>query len=212
MLGQSKQNWTLGNAQERAAAAPYTFHMPSKEAIALLRPGDHAKLIFELAAPHPNGPGAERMWVEITVTTKWGFVGILDNVPQDVENLSLGSTVEFEPHHIIAVSIPDPVPSSTDRWLARCVVTKSILSDRKRVTYLYREQPIREEDSGWRLTASEDAMHLNDPENFSIVSLGAVLNCDDRMLALLDRRAPVAFEWNDEREDFVEIAPQTSIN
>ena len=206
LFGRQK-SWWLGDAQQRAAENPYTFHKPSPEAIELLKPKDEAKLIFEFKSDDPEAPGAERMWVEITEVTAREFKGVLDNDPAYITDLKCGDPLTFKEKHIIQVSIDDPVPSKTDKYLARCFVTQRIMRDGQRVGYLYREEPDREEDSGWRfLCGDESQEYMDDSENICLVSLGAVLSKDDRVLDLLNEPAGSAFEYDKAARKFVPAA------
>jgi len=53
-----ERSWRLDDAAAIAAANPYTFYKPSREAIALLRPGDLVKLIFACESNDPQAPRA----------------------------------------------------------------------------------------------------------------------------------------------------------
>ena len=186
-LFQKKKSWWLADAQKLADEYPYTFHKPSRQAVALLRPADEVKLIFQFEGNASDAPSAERMWVDITKIAGCRFEGVLDNDPAYIEDLQCGDPVKFEEKHIIQVSIDDPVPSKTDRYLPRCLVTHRVLYEGAQVAYLYREDPDNDEDSGWRFMCGDESQeYLDDPGNISFVSLGAVLREDDRIVNLLD--------------------------
>ena len=200
----SEQEWDLEDATVRASQYPYTFWKPSQELVEKLERGHFVKLIFALRSPGKEDPDAERMWVEITERKKDDFSGRLDNQPEYIAGLNLGESIEFQAKHIIGASIDDPVPDPTLKWVPKCFVTNRILRDEQRIGYLYREEPDREEDSGWRIMCGdEDDEYMDNVDNMQIVSLGAVLVCDDRILPLLDEPAPVAFIWNEKEGHFV---------
>lgn len=188
-------SWRLGDAQALADHYPYTFYKPSPEAIARLRIGDLAKLIFEFDSDDPQAPGAERMWVLITdIHDNHRFSGSLENIPLYIKDLRAHDPVRFEARHIMGVQIPDPVSSLADKYLPRCFVTRKVLSDGEPVGLLYRETPESEDDSGWRILAgNEDQTYLDDPDNAAYVSLGAVLTEDDSFIGLLDREVGARF-------------------
>lgn len=196
--------WLLDDAAARARANPYTFWKPSKELAERVEPGDYVKLTFSLTDPGPDAPNAERMWVEVTGRKPNSFWGKLDSEPQYISDLSRGSVIEFEEKHIIDASIEDPVPAPTLQWMPRCFVTNRVIVDGEQVGFLYREEPDREEDSGWRFMCGDESDdYMDSAKNIQLVSLGAVLSCDDRVLSLLDHAAPVAFQWDTASKTFV---------
>lgn len=193
------KTWSLENAQLIADECPFTFHKPSKEVVSQLRKGNQAKLIFEFKSDDPDAPGAERMWVEITEVSGKLFTGYLDNDPVYIKDLKYEDPVEFNACHIIDTDLDDPVPSITDKYIKRCFVTNNILYDGDLVGYLYREGPDRDDDSGWRFTTGyESDEYMDDFDNFSYVSLGAVLKQDDSIILFLDRETGSSFVKNDQ--------------
>lgn len=190
------QRWWLTNAEESQRDAPYTFYRPSPATISKLAVGNQVKLIFEFDNPDPDGRySAERMWVTITAIEGGRFKGVLDNEPYELEALKPGDPVEFEACNIISTDIPDPAAPDTDRFFARCFVTRKVLYDGEKVGYLYREDPDQENDSGWRIMAgTESTAYMDDSDNVFYVALGAVLNKDDSFVNLLDCPAGSAFE------------------
>ena len=199
------QSWHLENAQKIAYEFPYTFYKPSNEVVSQLKPGNQAKLIFQFESDDPEAPSAERMWVEIIEVTNNGFRGTLDNDPAYIQDLKYQDPVEFQEYHIIDTDLKDPVPSITDKYIKRCFVTRNILYEGEPVGYLYREEPDHEDDSGWRFTTGKETdEYMDDSDNTSYVSLGAVLSEDDSFVALLERESGVAF-IKDEDGQFVEL-------
>ncbi len=43
-----KDGWTLASAEDRHAAHPETFHIPSRDERESMSPGDAAKLLFDI--------------------------------------------------------------------------------------------------------------------------------------------------------------------
>lgn len=199
------RSWKLEDAQKLADEFPYTFYKPSKEVVSQLKAENQAKLIFEFESDDPEAPRAERMWVEITEVKNGVFSGYLDNEPAYIKDLKHKDPVEFRECHIIDTDLDDPVPSITDKYIKRCFVTHNILYEGRPVGYLYREEPDYDDDSGWRFTAGDETdEYMEDSDNSSYVSLGAVLREDDSCVALLDREVGVAFE-RDDKGNFVEL-------
>ncbi|MBQ5947201.1 DUF2185 domain-containing protein [Massilia sp. ST3] len=203
-------SWRLDNGAELAARYRYTFHRPSDARIARVGPGDSVKLIFRFDSDEPDAPEAERMWVEVeSADGAGGFTGRLDNVPGHIKDLQLGDPLAFRDIHIIALQSPDggageeTLPS---RYSGRCFVTRKILYEGERIGYFFREAPGADDDSGWRIMAGdEDDDYMNDDDNVFYVSLGAVLNCDDAIVSLLDAPTGSAFERDQQGEGFVSI-------
>lgn len=194
MADQSKPSWRLNDAAIVAAENPYTFYKPSADAIALLRTGNLAKLIFAFDSDDPAAPAAERMWVRITGIEGDRFHGVLDNDPRHIRDLKDGDPVEFAACHIINTDVADPHPDPTARYCPRCFVTKRVLDGGARVGYLYREPPDSKDDSGWRIMAGDETdEYMDDPHNSAYVSLGAVLGRDDSFRDLLETPAPCAY-------------------
>lgn len=201
-----KRSWWLADAQKLADEYPYTFHKPSSKVVGLLKSADEAKLIFRFDSDDPEAPNAERMWVEITKTSGREFEGVLDNEPQYIKDLKCGDRVTFKEKHIIQVSIDDPVPSKTDKYLPMCFATRRIMNDGQRIGYLYREEPDRDEDSGWRFMCGDESQeYMDDSGNISLVSLGAVLREDDGILELLEAPVGAAFELDRSTGEFVPV-------
>ena len=129
----------------------------------------------------------------------------MDNEPAYIKDLKYNDPIEFSVCHIIDTDLDDPVPSITDKYIKRCFVTNNILYDGQKVGYLYREEPDNEDDSGWRFTTgNETDEYMDDSNNSSCVSIGAVLREDDDFLPLLEREAGVAFE-KDDNGNFIEL-------
>jgi len=199
------RSWKLEDAQKIADEFSYTFHKPSKEVVSQLKAENQAKLIFEFESDDPEAPRAERMWVEITEVKNGIFYGYLDNDPAHIKDLNHKDPIEFRECHIIDTDIDDPVPSITDKYIKRCFVTNNILYDGQQVGYLYREEPDNDDDSGWRFTTgTETDEYMDNSDNLSVVSLGAVLREDDSCLLLLEREAGVAFV-KDDKGNFIEL-------
>ena len=68
-----KDGWTLASAEDRHAAHPETFHIPSRDERESMSPGDAAKLLFDIQTKE-NGRvvdfGVDRMWVVVKTRTR----------------------------------------------------------------------------------------------------------------------------------------------
>lgn len=74
------------------------------------------------------------------------------------------------------------------------MVSNKILLEKEQPAWMYREDPIANEDSGWRVFAgTEDEVYLNDPTNFKLVSADQLIQMDDSLKANL--LAPIGFSF-----------------
>ena len=199
-----------------AAGAPYTFELPHELEIAALKPGDGIKAIFSQTEGETKYD-AERMWVLIERIEGGVVYGTLDNDPTDMPLIEAGMPVAIPLTHVISTAFhkdnPRPdVPPRRDYW-DRCFADACVVEGRCHADYLYREEPdmTREgdeyEDSGWRIRGTDEAI-ADDEERGEpplYVALGKVLNADDRWLHLLDREYGVAFQWDAEAQDYIEL-------
>lgn len=101
--------WCLGSGEDRHAAAPNTFWIPSLEGRRGLWPGCGVKLIFHIDTP--DGADVERMWVVVTQRLDDGsrYLGLLDSTPCSdwgPGRLEPGFEVPFEPMHVIDILDP----------------------------------------------------------------------------------------------------------
>ena len=199
-------SWRLVNAAEIAAANRYTFYLPSAAVIARVAVGETVKLIFEFDSDDPELPSAERMWVLVDAIDGDGhFRGRLNNTPYWIKDLQLDDPLDFRDIHIIATE-HDESDNIVRNYLPRCYVTDRVLYDGQRIGCLYREAPLDEDDSGWRIFSGDESDdYLNDDDHFAYVSLGAVLNRDDSVLALLEDEVGAHFERAADGEGFVRV-------
>lgn len=207
----AQANWSLDDARELTEDAPYTFYLPSAEVLEMLQPGDIVQLVFRSEVNDDQDFAAERMWVKITGIDGDDFTGVLDNEPLSIPDLAEGDEIMFQSYHIINTQLDDPIPNIANQYWQRCFVTARVLYDEQPVTCLYREELASDEEapedfSGWNLMAGdEDDAYLDDPDNWHYVALGAVLNIDDRFIDLLEAPFGSEFEYDAERQAFVEV-------
>lgn len=199
-------SWHLQDPSDLRESAKYTFAFPSAKAIAKLRVGHLVKLGFQFE-PAVEGYSAERMWVSVHSRNEDGqFTGTLQDTPHFIKDLKPGAMVTFEEKHVIGDDLPadDDDDDIVSRYYPRCLVTRRVLYDGAKVTCLHREVPDPRGqgpiagDSGWRLLAGDETPeYMSNPENVFYVSLGAVLNRDDRFVHLLDSPIGSEFEFDE---------------
>lgn len=196
--------WQLEDPTDIAAANKYTFYKPSPEVLSKVAVGEVVKLIFRGQGDDADDVYVERMWVIVDVVHPGNrFEGRLDNDPYNIRGLQAGDPVSFEARHIIDTAHQDPL-DFTAKYVKRAFVTHRILRDGQPICFLYREEPDDEQDSGWRFTAGDETdEYMDDANNISYVSLGAVLSKDDSVLHLLDEPEGSAFKRDEASGRFV---------
>ena len=76
-----------------------------------------------------------------------------------------------------------------------CFATDRIMVVGKKINYMYREAPDRQDDSGWRFFAGdEDQAYINDPGHTGVYAVNTVANYDPDIIPYLNTPAPCAFE------------------
>ena len=103
--------WMLVSAEERRAAHPETFQIPSRTDRETLVSGAAAQLLFHIETKEAGqviDRGVDRMWVIVQAVTPEGYLGVLDNDPGQSEGLNLreGDVIVFGPEHVAAIGYP----------------------------------------------------------------------------------------------------------
>jgi hypothetical protein len=103
--------WQLVSAEKRHAEHPTTFEVPELEARKSLRPGDAAKLLFDIQTKELDrviDRGVDRLWVIVIARVGDRYRGVLDNDPGRAEGLRLheGDEITFGPEHIADIGHP----------------------------------------------------------------------------------------------------------
>lgn len=207
----------LNDPRPIAAEAPYSFYLPLPAEIDALEPEDQVQAIFRETSGDRQY-GAERMWIEVEQVAD-GFVsGKLVNQPFDMPSLEYGDDLCIPLTHIIGVKFREgkpeldlPVPRF---YWDRCYVDACVVDGRSHVDYLYREEPDmtgegdKDPDSGWRIRGTPEAIEEDERlgQKPMYIALGKVLNADDRWLHLIDREIGCAFQWDPERDDYIDVA------
>lgn len=203
--------WYLEDVRDLSDVAPYTFSTPSAEVIAMLKPGHTVKLSFVWDDEASGESISEQLWVRLTEIRGDEFLGEMDSNPEDIPELQPGDEIEFVIDHIIDTQLDDPIPNIAQQYEANCFVTGRVLEDEQPVGSLYRENPAEAGDglanfSGWNIMAGdEDDAYLDNPDNWHYVSLGSVLNIDDRFIDVLDAPFDTEFVYDPEQDSFIEL-------
>ena len=82
-----------------------------------------------------------------------------------------------------------------------CVATKEISVSGRPVGFVYREEPVFDNDSGWRFFSGDESDGYTDnPDNFSIISLSAITADNPDIAPLLTQAEGSAWELNEDGE------------
>ena len=86
----------------------------------------------------------------------------------------------------------------------KCFITKDILINKKKIKFMYHEQPDNESDSGWRFFSGDETQeYVDDSNNLIFISLLEVIqNVDSSIEKYLNYEKNIAFERNNENEEF----------
>ena len=141
------------------------------------------------------------MWVIITDKSDGKFKGTLDNNPFYLSELYYQDVIEFEHKHIIDHDLEISEPNLVNKYYDRCFVNNQILYEGESPNYLYREESMEDDeerdyvDTGWRImTGKETDEYIENGDNFSFVSLGAVLSRDDSFIEILESEIGSTYE------------------
>lgn len=156
---EERRRFTLSHiedAEEKHREAPRTFSIPRSDEREQLQPGALVKLHFHLAEKVPGAPEAERMWVEVLERLPdRRYRGKLTNQPFFLKDVARDDVLEFSSKQITAVySDPETNPWIDESLFLNC--DSAIINSDGWPEFAYREEPINERDSGWRVFASEE--------------------------------------------------------
>ena len=99
--------------------------------------------------------------------------------------MRLGKVYKLKPHEIAPVA---------EGW-GGCLATDRITVDGMPVGYMYREVPIREEDSGWRFFAGdEDDQYMSDLQRHDVYDVNTIVNYDPDIFPFLEAEVGSRFE------------------
>ncbi len=91
-----------------------------------------------------------------------------------------------------------------------CIATDQITVEGRKVGYMYREQPDKEGDSGWRFfSGEEDQEYVDDASHMEMYHLNTIANYDSAIIPHLDAPFGKAFGRVDGTDRFREepVAP-----
>ncbi len=164
-------DYRLADGEARNSERPRTFFIPPRSEREALKPGDYAKLLFELVDPRGDESGGERMWVQVLGVSNGNYVGALTNTPRAITTIGVGDRVDFGPEHVIGTLEDWPLLEK------KMFVSRRSQDQDVRPAYVYREDPDTERDSGWRaMVGDETDDEINDAANVLLQDLGYLLD------------------------------------
>jgi len=170
-------HWGLLDAEAQHEAFPDTFPIPTAEERSALRTGDMVKLVFVLDPPPASGSNAERMWVEVRNALPDGsYDGWLTNQPVVITSLEPSALVAFEARHVAGIALRTEEVSFDVNL--RAVVSKRALKLHGPPGWVGFDAPLDNTDSGWSITAGDEADGYFDGEpddTVEVLTLGVLV-------------------------------------
>ena len=81
--------------------------------------------------------------------------------------------------------------------------TKMLIENKRKVRFMYREEPTDSEDSGWRFfCGDEDQGYVDNPDNTGIYDIQTILSIDKSIQPYLQAATGTAFERENESDMF----------
>ena len=184
----------LEDVEQAARERPDTFLIPPDAERRSQQVGDSVRLHFLLANPAANEPRAERMWVTIIepLNSDGCYKGKLENQPAVLKDVTKGDEVSFEPRHIAQTVTKRGAPRWIDSAELTVIVSALCLKAEECVRFLYRQQPDRPEDSGWRMFTGHESDERG--KRAQLVSVGWMLDKDPSLLEPLKGSVGAVFE------------------
>jgi hypothetical protein len=91
-----------------------------------------------------------------------------------------------------------------------CFATDKITVEGYPVKFMYKEEPDKDIDSGWRfMSGYEDDDYMDNPDNHAIYDVNTIANYDPSIIAFLDAPIGSVFEKTSESERFVAVKDWT---
>ena len=83
------------------------------------------------------------------------------------------------------------------------MATKMLVDNRRKVCFMYREEPANKKDSGWRFfCGEEDQGYTDNPDNIAIYDINTIIAIDKSISPYLKSAMGTALEREDENGIF----------
>jgi hypothetical protein len=90
------------------------------------------------------------------------------------------------------------------RHFGYVMAPKIAVDEKKKIRFMYREEPDNNQDSGWRFfSGDEDQDYVDNPDNLGIYDVNTIIKIDPDIEEYLDGDYGVAYERNDINSKFV---------
>jgi len=84
------------------------------------------------------------------------------------------------------------------------MATKMLVNNKRKVRFMYRDEPSNDQDSGWRFfCGDEDQDYTNNPDNIAIYDVDTIIAIDKSIIPYLKSVKGTALEREDENGVFV---------
>lgn len=83
------------------------------------------------------------------------------------------------------------------------MATKMLVNNKRKVRFMYRDEPSNDQDSGWRFfCGDEDQDYANNPDNIAIYDVNTIIAIDKSIIPYLKSIKGTALEREDENGVF----------
>lgn len=83
------------------------------------------------------------------------------------------------------------------------IVPKVVVDEKRKIRFMYREEPDNNQDSGWRFFSGDESQeYVENPDNLGVYDVNTIIKIDPDIEEFLDGDIGDAFERNDERDKF----------
>ncbi|MDR1802842.1 MAG: DUF2185 domain-containing protein [Treponema sp.] len=83
------------------------------------------------------------------------------------------------------------------------MATKMLVDNKRKVRFMYREEPSNDQDSGWRFfCGDEDQDYTDNPDNIAIYNVNTIIAIDKSIMPYLNSIKGTALEREDENGVF----------
>jgi len=84
------------------------------------------------------------------------------------------------------------------------MATKMLVDNKRKVRFMYREEPSNEQDSGWRFfCGDEDQDYTDNPDNIAVYDVNTIIALDESITPYLKADEGTAFEYDVENEKWI---------
>lgn len=83
------------------------------------------------------------------------------------------------------------------------IAPKIIVDQKKKIHFMYREEPSNLQDSGWRFFSGEEEQeYVDNPDNLKIYDVNTIIKIDPDIEEFLDSGYGIAYERTDIKQKF----------